>query len=79
MTIVCSMRCFSSSSDGEMEVSGCGALKRVVVSDGCCERWSSFVMRNCDSLQEVSIGDGCFVRCENTVFESAYCLNQNED
>ena len=36
-------------------------------------------MRNCDSLQEVSIGDGCFVRCENTVFESAYCLNQNED
>ena len=64
------MRCFSSSSDGEMEVSGCGALKRVVVSDGCCERWSSFVMRNCDSLQEVVIGDGCFVRCENTVFES---------
>ena len=73
------MRCFSSSFDGEMEVSGCGALKRVVVSDGCCERWSSFVMRNCDSLQEVSIGDGCFVRCENVVFESGYCLHQNED
>ena len=64
------MRCFSSSFDGEMEVSGCGALKRVVVGDRCCERWSSFVVRNCDSLQEVVIGDGCFVRCENTVFES---------
>ena len=69
------MRCFSSSSDGEMEVSGCEKLRRVVVADGCCERWSSFVMRNCDSLQEVSIGDGCFVRCENTVFESACCLH----
>ena len=73
------MHCFSSSFDGEMEVSGCDALKRVVVGDGCCERWSSFVMRNCDSMQEVSIGDGCFVRCENTVFESACCLHQNED
>ena len=73
------MRCFLSSFDGEMEVSGCDALKRVVVGEGCCVNWSSFVMRNCDSLQEVSIGDGCFVRCENTVFESAYCLNQNED
>ena len=50
-----------------------------MVGEGCCVNWSSFVMRNCDSLQEVSIGDGCFVRCENTVFESAYCLNQNED
>ena len=73
------MRCFSSSFDGEMEVSGCDALKRVVVGDGCCERWSSFVMRHCNSMQEVSIGDGCFVRCENTVFESACCLHQNED
>ena len=73
------VRCFSSSFDGEMEVSGCDALKRVVVGDGCCEWWSSFVTRHCDSMQEVSIGDGCFVRCENTVFESAYCLNQNED
>ena len=73
------VRCFSSSFDGEMEVSGCDALKRVVVGDGCCERWSSFVMRHCNSMQEVSIGDGCFVRCENVVFESAYCLNQNED
>ena len=73
------MRCFSSSFDGEMEVSGCDALKRVVVGEGCYVNWSSFVMRNCDSLQEVSIGDGCFVRCENVVFESAYCLNQNED
>ena len=73
------MRCFLSSFDGEMEVSGCDALKRVVVGEGCCVNWSSFVMRNCDSLQEVSIGDGCFVRCENTVFESACCLNQNED
>ena len=78
-SVAIGMRCFSSSFDGEMEVSGCGALKRVVVGDGCCERWSSFVVRNCDSLQEVSIGDGCFVRCENVVFESAYCLNQNED
>ena len=69
------MRCFSSSFDGEMEVSGCEKLRSVVVGDGCCERWSSFVMRNCDSLQEVSIGDGCFVRCENTVFESACCLH----
>ena len=73
------MRCFSSSVDGEMEVSGCVALRRVVVGDGCCERWSSFVMRNCDSLQEVSIGDGCFVRCENTVFESGYCVHQNDE
>ena len=72
------MRCFSSSFDGEMEVSGCGALKRVVVGDGCCERWSSFVVRNCDSLQEVSIGDGCFVRCENAVFESMCCLDQTD-
>ena len=73
------MHCFSSSFDGEMEVSSCDALKRVVVGDGCCECWSSFVMRNCDSLQEVSIGDGCFVRCENVVFESVCCLHQNED
>ena len=73
------MRCFSSSFDGEMEVSGCDALKQVVVGDGCCECWSSFVMRNCDSMQEVSIGDGCFVRCENAVFESMYCLHQNEE
>ena len=72
------MRCFSSSFDGEMEVSGCGALKRVVVGDGCCERWSSFVMRHCDSLQEVGIGDGCFVRCENAVFESMCCLDQTD-
>ena len=72
------MHCFSSSFDGEMEVSSCDALKRVVVGDGCCECWSSFVMRNCDSLQEVSIGDGCFVRCENVVFESVCCLNQND-
>ena len=73
------MRCFSSSFDGEMEVSGCDALKRVVVGEGCCVNWSSFVTRHCDSMQEVSIGDGCFVRCENVVFESACCLNQNED
>ena len=45
------MRCFLSSFDGEMEVSGCDALKRVVVGEGCCVNWSSFVMRNCDSLQ----------------------------
>ena len=73
------MRCFSSSSDGEMEVSGCEKLRSVVVGDGCCERWSSFVMRNCGVIEEVSIGDGCFVRCENVVFESGYCLHQNEE
>ena len=77
-SVAIGMRCFSSSFDGEMEVSGCGALKRVVVGDGCCERWSSFVVRNCDSLQEVSIGDGCFVRCENAVFESMCCLDQTD-
>ena len=68
------MRCFSSSFDGEMEVSGCEKLRSVVVGDGCCERWSSFVMRNCGVIEEVSIGDGCFVRCENVVFESECCL-----
>ena len=67
------MRCFSSSFDGEMEVMDCGALRHVVMGDGCCERWSSFVVKNCDSIQEVSIGDGCFVRCENVVFESGCC------
>ena len=73
------MRCFSSSCDGEMEVSGCGALKRVLVGDGCCERWSSFVMRNCGVIEEVSIGDGCFVHCENVVFESGCCRNRSDD
>ena len=73
------MRCFSSSFDGEMEVSGCEKLRSVVVGDGCCERWSSFVMRNCGVIEEVSIGDGCFVRCENVVFESECCLHQNEE
>ena len=44
------------------------------MGNGCCVKWSSFVMRNCESVEEVSIGDGCFVSCENTVFESASCL-----
>ena len=63
------MRCMCES-DGCFEVSDCEKLKSVVMGDGCCVKWSSFVMRNCDSIQEVSIGDGCFVSCENTVFES---------
>ena len=63
------MRCMCES-DGCFEVSDCEKLKSVVMGDGCCVKWSSFVMRNCDSIQEVSIGDGCFVHCENTVFES---------
>ena len=64
------MRCFTSSGGGEMEVSDCGALRNVKLGDGCCVRWSSFMMKNCDSIQEVSIGDDCFVNCENIVFES---------
>ena len=66
-------RCFSSSFDGEMEVSECDVLRSVVIGGGCCVNWSSFALKNCDSIQEVSIGDGCFVNCENTVFESLSC------
>ena len=66
-------RCFSSSFDGEMEVSECDVLRSVVIGGGCCVNWSSFTLKNCDSIQEVSIGDGCFVNCESTVFESLSC------
>ena len=62
------MRCMCES-DGCFEVSDCEKLKSVVMGDGCCVNWSSFVMRNCGVI-EVSIGDGCFVNCEKTVFES---------
>ena len=63
-------KCFTKTLNGCFEVSGCGALRSLKMGEGCCVKWSSFVMKNCDSLQEVSIGDGCFVNCENTVFES---------
>ena len=63
-------KCFTKTLNGCFEVSGCGALKSVKMGDGCCVKWSSFVMKNC-GVEEVSIGDGCFVNCENTVFESA--------
>ena len=62
-------RCFTKTS-GCFEVSDCERLGSVKLGDGCCVKWSSFVMKNCDSIQEVSIGDGCFVSCESTVFES---------
>ena len=66
-------RCFSSSFDGEMEVSECDVLRSVVIGGGCCVNWSSFALKNCDSIQEVSIGDGCFVNCENVVCEGLCC------
>ena len=62
-------KCFTKTLNGCFEVSGCGALRSVKMGDGCCVKWSSFVMKNC-GVEEVSIGDGCFVSCENTVFES---------
>ena len=62
-------KCFTKTLNGCFEVSGCGALKSVKMGEGCCVKWSSFVMKNC-GVEEVSIGDGCFVNCENTVFES---------
>ena len=68
-------RCFCDS-EGCFEVSGCGALRSVVIGKESCVKWSSFVMRSCDSIQEVSIGDGCFVNCENTVFESLSALTK---
>ena len=66
------MRCLCKSEGGEFEVSGCKRLKSVKVGDGCCEDWSSFVIKNC-GVEEVSIGDGCFVNCENVVFEGLCC------
>ena len=61
-------------SEGCFEVSECERLRSVKMGGGCCVKWSGFVMRNCESVEDVSIGDGCFVKCENTVFESAGCL-----
>ena len=66
------VRCFCKSASC-FEVSKCEKLKSVKLGDGCCAKWSSFVMKNC-GVEEVSIGDGCFVNCENTVFESAYLI-----
>ena len=57
-------------SEGCFEVSGCEKLRSVKMGEGCCVKWSSFVMKNCENVEEVSIGDGCFVHCENAVFES---------
>ena len=67
-------RCFCES-EGYFEVSECAKLRSVKLGDGCCVKWSSFVMRNCGVI-EVSIGDGCFVSCENTVFESLSALTK---
>ena len=64
-------RCFCES-EGRFEVSECAKLRSVKLGDGCCVKWSSFVMRDC-GVEEVSIGDGCFVSCEKSVFESG-CL-----
>ena len=68
--VVIGSGCFSRTSGGCFEVSDCDKLRSVKMGDGCCVKWSSFVMKNC-GVEEVSIGDGCFVNCENTVFESA--------
>ena len=67
------MGCMCKSEGGVFEVSGCEKLRSVKMGNGCCVKWSGFVMKNC-GVEEVSIGDGCFVNCENTVFESASCL-----
>ena len=55
--------------EGCFEVSDCDKLRSVKMGDGCCVKWSSFVMKNC-GVEDVSIGDGCFMNCENTEFES---------
>ena len=67
-------RCFCES-EGRFEVSDCERLGSVKLGDGCCVKWSSFVMKDCGVI-EVSIGDGCFVNCENTVFESLSALTK---
>ena len=67
-------RCFCES-EGRFEVSECAKLRNVRLGDGCCVKWSSFVMRNCGVI-EVSVGDGCFVNCGNTVFESLSALTK---
>ena len=65
--------CMCKSEGGVFEVSECEKLRSVKMGEGCCVKWSSFVMKDC-GVEEVSIGDGCFVNCENTVFESGSCL-----
>ena len=62
------MRCMCKN-EGCFEVSDCDKLRSVKMGDGCCVKWSSFVMKNC-GVEDVSIGDGCFMNCENTEFES---------
>ena len=71
--VVIGMGCMCKSEGGVFEVSGCEKLRSVKMGEGCCVKWSGFVMKDC-GVEEVSIGDGCFVNCENTVFESASCL-----
>lgn len=67
-------KCFSNTSGG-MEVSDCGALRKMVIGGVCCEDWVSFTLKDC-GVEEVRIGDGCFVNCENTVFESCiHCID----
>ena len=48
-------------SEGCFEVSGCERLRSVKMGEGCCVKWSGFVMKNCENVEEVSIGNGCFV------------------
>ena len=67
------MGCMCKSEGGVFEVRGCARLRSLKMGDGCCVKWSGFVMKDC-GVEEVSSGDGCFVSCENTVFESASCL-----
>ena len=68
-------KCFTKTLSGCFEVSNCLKLRSLKMGDGCCVKWSSFVMKNC-GVEEVSIGDGCFVNCENTVFENLSALTK---
>ena len=55
---------------GTVDIRNCAKLVRVVIGDGSCVQWDSFVIMNCNALREVSIGDGCFLRCKSVVLES---------
>lgn len=55
---------------GTVDIRNCAKLVRVVIGDGSCVQWDSFVVMNCNALREVSIGDGCFLRCKSVVLES---------
>lgn len=65
-------RCFSRT-PGTVDIRNCAKLVRVVIGNGSCVQWDSFVIMNCTALREVSIGDGCFLRCKNVVLESKSC------